>query len=34
MRLVESTWISLDGTAFAENVWGAHGRFQHAMDIE
>lgn len=34
MRLAEPTWISLDGTVFADNVWGAHGRFQHDAHIE
>ena len=34
MRLVESTWISLDGMVFAENFWGAHGRFLHDTHIE
>jgi len=34
MRLAGPTWISLDGMVFAENFWGAHGRFQHDTHIE
>ncbi|HTF54416.1 MAG TPA: hypothetical protein VK735_43825 [Pseudonocardia sp.] len=34
MRLVESTWISLDGMVSAETFWGAPGRFQRDAHIE